>query len=496
MNTRIDDALRRVLTDPALFSRLVIAKRELRPYQVQVQKAILTSIFAKQGTQFSFMMARQMGKNETMAQLECYLLNLFQRVGGQIIHGAPTFNPQCVMAKTRLDESMDNPWNATKYHSEWGRAITLGKARVQFLSGDPNANHVGMTATILLGADEFQDWTPGTWEKDFRPMGATTNTTAVAWGTAWADDDPLACIKTANLDAQKVDHLQRHFEFDWNILAAINPAYRAYVESEIERLGFDHPIIRTQYRLLTIGSGGRLLNATQLAQMQGEHPAQTQRTSADCYVAGLDLAGEEEQTEDANTVLKSRDAVTLTIGRVTHRDLAPGLTLPVCSIAARYEWTGLKHTELYPTILDLLNRIWKIDLLAIDATGVGAGMNSFLTNALGEDHVLKCVFDSAWSLQSELAFNFLAMINSGRYLEHTPPEDNDIQRKTWSQFKLAKAKTRPGNKMMIHVDEKDGHDDLLISAALCAHAATQVAKHVDAAGTAAAPPRAKQKSRY
>ena len=492
MPNRLDDALRRVLTDPALFSRLVIAKRELRPYQIDVQNAILASVFGKQGLSFSFMMARQMGKNETMAQLECYLLNIFQRVGGQIIHAAPTFNPQCVMAKARLDDAMDNVWNAGKFGSEWGRAITLGKARTQFLSADPSANKVGMTASILLAGDEFQDWTPDIWEKEFRPMSSTTNATSVVWGTAWADDDPLAIAKETNLEAQRCDRIQRHFEFDWQTLAAISPPYRAFVESEIARLGPDHPIIRTQYLLKTIGSGGRLLNPTQLAQMQGEHPAEAQRMFANPYVAGLDLAGEEE-TDQTNP---SRDAVALTVARVTYRDLAEGITKPVCHVVYRQTWTGQKHTALYATLLDLLNRIWKVNYLCVDATGVGAGMHSFLENALGEERTEKCVFDSAWKFQSDLAYNFLAMINSGRYLEHAPAADNTLQRDAWQQFKLAKARNRPGLKTMMNVEERDGHDDLLISAALCAYAALRVPPHVEAADATSVPSRPRERSKY
>ncbi len=41
----------------------------LRPYQVEVLRAVLASVRARQGLSFSVMMSRQAGKNELSAQL-------------------------------------------------------------------------------------------------------------------------------------------------------------------------------------------------------------------------------------------------------------------------------------------------------------------------------------------------------------------------------------------------------------------------------------------
>ncbi|MHB0869810.1 MAG: hypothetical protein ACYC5J_10195 [Chloroflexota bacterium] len=59
------------------FSRHV-AGRPLRPYQLEPAPAILDSALHRKGLIFTVMMARQAGKNELSAQLELYLLNLFQ----------------------------------------------------------------------------------------------------------------------------------------------------------------------------------------------------------------------------------------------------------------------------------------------------------------------------------------------------------------------------------------------------------------------------------
>ena len=61
-----------------------------------------------------------------------------------------------------------------------GHIITLGRASIAFFSAEPGANVVGATASLLLECDEAQDVHPDKWEKEFRPMGATTNATSVS----------------------------------------------------------------------------------------------------------------------------------------------------------------------------------------------------------------------------------------------------------------------------------------------------------------------------
>src|SRR5450756_1273229 len=103
--------LTKLLTDVGLFSRYV-AGRSLRPYQLEPARAILDSVLHRKGLTFTVMMARQAGKNELSAQLELYLLNIFQRAGGNIVKCAPTFKPQIVNSKLRLEQALGNRWNA------------------------------------------------------------------------------------------------------------------------------------------------------------------------------------------------------------------------------------------------------------------------------------------------------------------------------------------------------------------------------------------------
>ena len=133
----LKQAARYLLADPARFSRLVI-ERPLRPYQLEPARAILDSILNGRGLTFAVMMARQAGKNELSGQLEAYLLNLYQRQGGQIVKASPTFKPQTVNSLLRLCDRLDNEWNAGEYHRPEEHSSLTGQVSAYSLVIDVN----------------------------------------------------------------------------------------------------------------------------------------------------------------------------------------------------------------------------------------------------------------------------------------------------------------------------------------------------------------------
>ena len=235
------------LADISLFSQ-VVTRVPLRPYQLEPACAIIDSILHHRGRTFAVMMSRQAGKNELSGQLEAYLMNLYQRCGGNIVKASPTFKPQTINSILRLTDRLDNPWTAGRVRRREGYIVQLGKARTLFFSAEPSANVVGATADLLLECDEAQDVGREKWQKDFRPMAASTNATTVLWGTAWTSDTLLA---------QTIAHLQSSdpsavFLYDASCVGSVVPHYAAYVRQEVERLGRQHPLIKTQYYLETI----------------------------------------------------------------------------------------------------------------------------------------------------------------------------------------------------------------------------------------------------
>lgn len=487
---RLRRGAKRLLAEPELFSRLVIG-RALRPYQLEVVRAVLDSLWRKRGLTLTVMLARQMGKNELSAHLECYLLNLYRRRGGTIIKAAPTFRPQALLSRLRLREVLDNPWNRRAYRLSGGYTFELGQARLMLLSGAPEANVVGATANILLEIDEAQDFDAGKYDRDFRPMGATANVTTVLYGTAWTQDSLLEREKQRNLEWERRDGLRRHFQYDWRTLAALSPDYGSYVEGERARLGAQHPLFRSQYELEVLADEGRLLSAEQRAQLQGAHERRRGPLPGEQYVAGIDLAGGDEAGPVDAVVRRlqpGRDSTVVTVGvlippasfsRGTGEGGegwlggAPGDEglLPTVRVVQHYWWTGRSQVESYRQLLDLL-RAWNVRRVAVDASGMGAGVADFLAAALGE-RVERVVFTQA--SKSRLGFELLAAINGGRlkvYGDDGSPEHGEFRR----QVAAARAGLRANRTLSFYVPEEEGHDDFVVSLALCLHAAGGAAR--------------------
>src|SRR5438132_8168279 len=117
-----------------------------------------------------------------------------------------------------------------------GTATQPGRSPHHVLhSAGSESNIVGATASILLEIDEAQDVAIEKYDRDLRPMASTTNATTVLYGTAWSDDTLLAVERAKNLEYEERTGIKRHFEYDWRTLAAINPKYKQFVESEIAR---------------------------------------------------------------------------------------------------------------------------------------------------------------------------------------------------------------------------------------------------------------------
>jgi hypothetical protein len=354
--------------------------KPLRPYQIEVGRAILDSVIHRRGHTFSVEIARQGGKNELSAQLEVLLLTLFMGSGGNAVKCSPTFNPQALISLSRLQERLDDAGYSGLWRREHGYMVRLGRARQVFLSADRSSHVVGTTAHILLEVDESQDVGKEKFNKEFKPMGAATNVTTVLYGTAWDDGTLLEEVKQANLELERRDGLKRHFRYDWQEVAHYNPAYLAYVEGERQRLGESHPLFQTQYCLRPLHGGGGFLSPSQRAQLQGSHPRRHSPDAEAIYVAGVDLAGEAEEGQDAALrALKPRqDSTVVTIARLDFSACSEAMPYPRAEVVEHYWWTGQPHPALYPQLVDLLKRVWRCRRVVVDATGVGAGVASFL----------------------------------------------------------------------------------------------------------------------
>ena len=230
----------------------------------------------------------------------------------------------------------------------------------------------------------------------------------------------LSRVKQSNLDLQRSDGIQRHFEFDWQAVAQHNPQYQRYVEAERQRLGSDHPLFLSQYCLTPVSDDGRFLDNTRLALLKGVHCRLRAPINGCTYVAGVDLAGESERpgVTGIRATEPSRDSTVVTIGELRSNDDGSGFVLPSLRVVEHFWWTGRPHTEIFSNLVHILKDTWGCRRVVVDATGIGAGVAAFLRKRLGTSIVKPFTFTA--KSKSQLGFDLLAAINSGRLHSYKP----------------------------------------------------------------------------
>ena len=215
------------------------------------------------------------------------------------------------------------------------------------------------------------------------------------------------------------------------------------------------------------------------------------------------MAGEDGGLSAAGAISNpGRDSTALTVVEVDLSSVADELIRkPTYRVQARRMWTGVKHSRLYGEI-KALAELWRARYLVVDATGVGAGLASFLEKAL-PGKVIPFVFNS--SSKSKLGWDFLGIVDSGRWKEYQAtgirsqvseksdqesgprittvdsclsPVSCDLSPLFFRQLELCQYEVIPGPEKRMKWGVPDGtrdpatgelvHDDLLLSAALAA----------------------------
>ncbi len=479
--SQITPGLRRVMADVCAFSQGG-GGLQLRTYQRQTARTVVASVLSGAGLSLVVMFPRQSGKNELQAQIEAYLLALYASRPAEMVHISPTWKPQSLTAMRRLQRVLQNNHITRRlWHKESGYIYAIGSARVVFLSGAPTANIVGATASTLLSVDEAQDIPIEKYDREIAPMAASSNATRVFWGTAWSERTLLARELRQAEAAQQGDGRRRVFVLTADEVAAEVPAYGRFVAAQVARFGRSHPIIRTQFYSEAIDAEGSMFPPQRRQLMQGAHPSLEKPESGRAYALLIDVAGEDEDLSRAHperllegSASKRRDATALTVVEMDFSTLTDDLLCaPTYRVVHRRQWLGVKHTCLYAE-LRTLAETWRARQVVVDATGVGAGLASFLARALTA-RVTPFVFSRV--SKSRLGWDFLALVDGGRYREHADDGDR-LQALFWRQVAFCEYEALPGAEKILRWGVGDGkrdpsdgtyvHDDLLVSAALCA----------------------------
>lgn len=465
----------------------------LRSYQKQVAEAIIDSVIHKQGLTYVVIFPRQSGKNEVQAHIECYLLTSLSGRNCEIVKVSPTGKPQNRNAMLRLGRVLKGNLvsMALKWCKESDYILRVGSARIFFLSGVKESNIVGATASTLLEVDEAQDVSIDKYDKEIAPMAASTNATRVLWGTAWTGRTLLARELAAAQEAEKADGIQRAFIITADDVAAEVRAYGAFVRAQVARLGRNHPMVKTQFFSETIDAEGGMFNKPRQALMQGWHAPQAAPVAGRMYAITIDVAGEDEAARDVpGAALQNpgRDSTALTVFEIDLTCLATPLSLhgrgaggegelpatnrPIYRVVSRHQWTGIKHSSLFARINALID-LWSPGWIVIDATGVGQTLASLLMDRY-PNITLPFVFTS--TSKSQLGWDFLALIETGRYKEYASQHEDRLHSAWWTQVENCQYHIIEGPGQLMRWGVPDGtrdlhngdliHDDLLISAAL------------------------------
>lgn len=482
----------RAFRDPDTFA-LRASGRLLRSYQRQVMDAIVQSIRQKAGRSFVIIFARQAGKNELQAQLFTYLLAVLSPCPVNLVSVSPTFKPQSLLAMRRLETVLSrNIFTRLLWKRHDGNRYTVGKAGIIFLSADPSANVVGETAHVLLSVDEAQDVDPRCFAKIFTPMAAAHNATRLFWGTSWTADTLLARERRLAEQAQSEDGIRRLWVVPADLVAAEVPSYARFLQSELARMGRDHPIIRSQYFCQEIDAELSMFTPSRLALIQSDHNPGVGASrggiqlpsdaSAPWGAEGgpvaflLDVAGQDESrmsplTSDLPLHSPGRDSTTLSIVSIDLSTLDT-LQAPTYRVIHRQHWLGQDHVTIFGALKALADR-WHPLHIVIDATGVGEGLYAMLNRAL-PSRVIPIRFNR--QEKSEIGWRFLAAIETGRFRD-TSSSDGRMSDEVYQQYLACRSEILPGPAHTLRWGVPEGarapdgtllHDDFVLADSLVA----------------------------
>ena len=459
-------------------------------YQQTPAAAILDSVRRNLGLTFVLILPRQSGKDELMCQLKVYLMRLLSNMDRSMVEVNPTYKPQTINAILRLENRLSSN---RMTRGQWGKRSDhirmIGGCRTTFLSGDGSASVVGATADLMLIVNEAQDISPAVYDKNFAPMCASTNATRVFCGTVWTSHSLLSREKTAALQAEKRDGIQRVFLYTAEQVGLENKRYAAYVAGEVARQGRNHPFIKTQYFCEEVDAEAGMFNPGRRALMQADQPAQSAPVPGGVYAFLLDIAGQDESnmsgSQQDGLVNAGRDSLALSIVSIDLSSLTT-LQAPTYRVVHRHAWQGLNHLTVFGQVKALADA-WKPQHFVVDASGVGEGFWAMLDRTYpGQVRPVKFSLPA----KSEIGWRFLSIIETGRFrdcsdageaAENLSTSSNlgsmPSAREVRLQYDNCTSEILPGPNKVMRWGVPEGrrgpdgellHDDLLVSDALVA----------------------------
>lgn len=428
----VDDLIEKLLSVCNMMSG-----HKLRPYQEPLARRIFESLIIGDGATITALMARQVGKTETIANAvaTCMVMlprlaKVYPRLLGKFAEGMKVgaFAPVEEQAGTLFDRivgclSSDPATEMLRDPSVDDMLVGRGRQVMLKRCGSlarrttchPRATIEGRTYHIIL-VDECQFADDRAINKSVAPMGAANRATMVFTGTPTVRKNVFYEQIQKNRRKETRGSRKYHFQVDWKEAGKYNENYRLFVQDEMLRLGEDSNEFKLSYRCMWLLDQGMFTSSEKLDAL-GDTSMQSlvHAWHATPVVVGIDCGRKQDRT--IVTVVYVDWDNPDPFGLYMHRVLS---------------WLDLENVdweEQYFRIKEYLANynVWKV---AIDSGGLGDVVSDRLSRLMPHTEIVNIL--SAPAEQSRRWKHLLQLIDRG--LLAYPAGSKVRDRRVWKRF--------------------------------------------------------------
>jgi hypothetical protein len=470
------------LVDKILLYCETQADTKLHEYQQVFGWRIIECLVTNSGDELTALFSRQSGKTETLGVVipgcmvllpilakmlpDMYALSMYAK-GFWVGIFAPS-NEQAYTAFTRVREKirnnnakmvMNDPEIDTDFENEKGNPMVLTNGSLCRMQSAAKQSQIESKSYHMVLIDECQDVDNTKIKKSIHPMLAAYNGLIIKIGTSnTKKSDFYDAIRRNIRQEQHYGAKQNHFQYDYKTVQKYNPKYKAYIEKEIERLGYDSDEFRMAYRLHFILERGMFMTQEEFEEtfLSPSLKHKTEEMMLPCAV-GIDVA-------------KSSDSTVVTVLAVDwsnmYKNEQTGEEIPHKYILNWLELQGEGHEEQFWQIVDFLKN-YNVQTIFVDSTGMGDPVaDRFAAYYSGQAHVEGYQFTRP--SKSVMWKSLYQEITGGRLKAPGHPRAQRLR--PWMKFRsqmLDLEKDYIGQFMVCqHPDIKGAHDDFCDSLGL------------------------------
>jgi hypothetical protein len=403
--------------------------------------------------------ARQSGKNESWAMIACRVLSRYRVRGGNYLRTAPKWESVYANSIRRFERiSRHDPLLAGRLVKHEGFIWDAGEASLLFYSSRKEAENVGATASLALDMDEAHKVDEDTFLEAYQPMTASTAAPTILWGVAAEKQDVLYKNMVRLLNAGGRGDCV--FNFPAEIWCELNPAYALAYEAACNEIGENHPVIKTQWKLIDLDAVGGFLALEQIQSiLAGQHERwrRAEDFGREKVYAVVDIGGEDRFDRDDTEVREEKPEQDSTAGiafTVDWTDVRWGY--PKARIVDLFYRTGARLPNLQADLAVWFDRV-KAYRGVIDARGLGNQIATFFDRrSRGRIRGYMATADTI----SADCFDLLARLNHGQ-IQVFHSDDSDEYREFANQLRWTKSELHSGEKIRIIKAASDLHIDFV-----------------------------------